>query len=78
MPLDHANRGEVAAPNLAALSIEQVAGLLRRAGAASATPERIHRDIAAGAPVNADGTLNLIAYGAWLIRELARKEHLRG
>jgi hypothetical protein len=27
-------------------------------------------DIEAGAPTNADGTLNLVHYAAWLIREM--------
>lgn len=69
---------DVAMPKLGALTVEQVAGLLRSAGGASVTPERVRLDISAGAPINADGTMNLITYGAWLIRELAQKERSRG
>jgi hypothetical protein len=29
----------------------------------------LEADIAAGAPANADGTMNLIHYAAWLARE---------
>ena len=68
----------VATPKLNALTIEQVVGLLRSAGGASITTERVRLDISAGAPVNADGTMNLVVYGAWLIRELAQKERTRG
>jgi len=31
--------------------------------------EAIAADVAAGAPVNADGTINLVHYCAWLVRE---------
>ena len=30
--------------------------------------ERLEEDIAAGAPVNEDGTMNIIAYGAWILK----------
>lgn len=42
-----------------------------RAGARHASPEAIQADLAAGAPSNPDGTLNLIEYAAWLARENA-------
>ena len=64
-------------PKLGALTIEQVVGLLRSAGGTSITTERVRLDISGGAPVNADGTMNLVVYGAWLIRELAQKERSR-
>jgi plasmid maintenance system antidote protein VapI len=32
--------------------------------------ETLEADIAAGAPVNADGTINLVHYAAWLVKEL--------
>ena len=31
----------------------------------------IELDIAEGAPTNADGTLNLVHYAAWLVKEMA-------
>ena len=31
----------------------------------------IREDIAEGAPTNADGTLNLVHYAAWLVQEMA-------
>ncbi len=78
MSLDQAGSGEVTAPRLSALPIEQVAALLKHAGSQITDEERIHADIAAGAPVNPDGTMNLVAYGAWLVRELARRESAHG
>ena len=32
----------------------------------------LRADAAAGAPLNADGTLNLVHYAAWLVRETGR------
>ena len=46
--------------NPMALSAEQAANTLR------VPPEWIREDIDAGAPTNADGTINLIQYAAWL------------
>lgn len=64
---------ENAAPNLTALPVDQVAKLLRHAGSEHLTVDAIRADIAAGAPTNPDGTMNLVVYGAWLVRELARR-----
>lgn len=56
---------------LTALSRDQLMKLLRQAGCRMITPESLEADIAAGAPVNPDGTLNLINYAAWLAKENA-------
>jgi hypothetical protein len=45
--------------------------LLSRAGGQSVSAEMIGEDVAAGAPTNADGTINLVHYAAWLVKELA-------
>jgi hypothetical protein len=57
---------------LTSLDVEALAALLARAGA-HVTPESVRTDIAAGAPTNADGTVNLIHYTAWLVRELSNR-----
>jgi hypothetical protein len=31
-------------------------------------------DVAAGAPTNADGTINLVHFAAWLVKEMGRGE----
>ena len=69
---------DVAAPKLTALPLEQAAALLRRSGSQRVTVDALRSDLAAGAPVNPDGTLNLIAYGAWLVRALANRETTHG
>ncbi len=65
-------------PRLTALTVEQAALLLRRSGSQRITAEAIRTDLAAGAPANPDGTLNLIAYGAWLVQVLAHREASHG
>ena len=62
---------------LTRLQPEQAVALLARAGARSMSLDRMRADQAAGAPANPDGTINLIAYGAWMLQELARREGRR-
>lgn len=78
MSLDHDDTGEVAAPRLSAMPIGQVATLLRHAGSQQTSVDTIRADLAAGAPANRDGTINLVVYAAWLARELARREKTHG
>lgn len=54
-----------------ALSLADAARLLSAVGGQPVTVEMLDSDLAAGAPRNADGTLNLVHYAAWLVRELA-------
>ena len=42
--------------------------LLQRSGSRLITEEDIAADIAAGAPQNENGTINLITYAAWLAK----------
>lgn len=58
-------------PSLAALTVAQVAKVLSAAGGRRITEEMLRADIDAGAPANADGTINLVHYTAWLVREVA-------
>jgi hypothetical protein len=46
--------------------------VLTAAGGRPITEEMVRKDIEAGAPVNPDGTINLVHYAAWLARETAR------
>lgn len=57
-----------------ALSLDDAARLLTGAGGTPVTRETIQTDIDDGAPVNADGTLNLVHYAAWLVKEMARAD----
>jgi hypothetical protein len=52
-----------------ALTPADMARLLSKVGGQPVPVEAIHTDLAAGAPVNADGTINLVHYAAWLVRE---------
>jgi hypothetical protein len=57
--------------NPTALLVPEAATVLTRAGGQMVTESMIRQDIAAGAPTNADGTLNLGHYAAWLVKEMA-------
>jgi hypothetical protein len=54
-----------------ALSVANAARLLTKAGGERVTEEMIQDDLAAGAPANADGTINLVHYAAWLVKEMS-------
>jgi hypothetical protein len=56
-----------------ALSVKDAAKLLTAVGGRTITPEMIARDTDNGAPVNPDGTLNLIQYAAWIVKEMASR-----
>jgi hypothetical protein len=52
------------------LTTEQAARLLSAAGARLVSAAMLRNDLDAGAPTNADGTINLVHYAAWLTREM--------
>jgi hypothetical protein len=58
--------------NPAAIPVPEAARLLSAAGGTRIEPAALEADLAAGAPCNGDGTLNLVHYAAWLIREIGR------
>ncbi|NLX54417.1 MAG: hypothetical protein GXY58_04830 [Planctomycetaceae bacterium] len=53
------------------LDVEQLARLLSAASGIRIDAERITADVAAGAPTGADGSIHLVHYAAWLVKELA-------
>jgi len=61
----------VETPRITALTPAQAAKILAAAGNRRITEAMVRADIEAGAPSNADGTLNLVHYAAWLAREAA-------
>jgi len=71
MPNDDAQSAQSAAFRLTALSVADAAKVLSRSGGRPVTEAMLQADIDAGAPANADGTVNLIHYAAWLVKELA-------
>ena len=56
------------ANNPTALPKELVVRALNLAGSRSLSMETLEADIASGAPVNEDGTMNIIAYAAWILK----------
>jgi len=54
-----------------ALGVADAARLLTKVGSWPVTEDMIRTDVAAGAPENADGTINLVHYAAWLVRGMA-------
>ena len=56
------------------LTPEQAAKLLSAAAKVRVPLEQIAADLESGAPQNPDGTVNLVQYAAWLIKEMGRGE----
>ncbi|MFA6661280.1 MAG: hypothetical protein WCS62_06690 [Bacilli bacterium] len=55
--------------SLVALTKEQLVEILTKVGCSTVSIDSLKADIIDGMPVNADGTINLVNYAAWLIRE---------
>ncbi|HMP71483.1 MAG TPA: hypothetical protein PKA76_19195 [Pirellulaceae bacterium] len=53
-----------------ALTANQLAKILSAGAGNVITVEMIERDLVEGAPANGDGTVNLIHFGAWLVRHV--------
>ena len=58
--------------NPAAMPLRDAARLLAKVGGPSITESMLRADVEAGAPTNTDGTLNLVHYAAWLVKEMGR------
>ena len=57
--------------NPQSLRLDDLARILSASGPTPVTVEMIQLDIDAGAPVNTNGTINLVHYSAWLVKEMA-------
>lgn len=55
----------------AAMTVEDAARLLTKACGVRISEPQMRADIEHGAPANADGTVNIVHYAAWLVREMA-------
>jgi hypothetical protein len=60
--------------NPTSLILADAARLLTRAGGQPVTVDMLKADLAAGAPANPDDTINLLHYGAWLVREMPSRD----
>lgn len=56
------------------LTVDQAAKLLSAAAKVRVPAEHIATDLDDGAPRNPDGTLNLVQYAAWLVKEMGRAD----
>ena len=56
------------------LTVADAARLLTKAGSQAVTIAMLEADLVAGAPANADGTINLVHYAAWLVREMSARD----
>jgi hypothetical protein len=70
--MDHDNGKHPLSPT--SLPVADAARLLARVGGQAVTVEMLQADLAAGAPANADGTINLVHYAAWLVREMGSRD----
>lgn len=52
------------------MTVAEAAALLSAIGRKRITPAEVQADVDAGAPVDGRGRINLVAYTAWLIREV--------
>jgi len=60
--------------NPTSLTVADAARLLTKVGGQPVTIAMLEADLAAGAPVNADGSINLVHYAAWLVREASSRD----
>jgi hypothetical protein len=54
------------------LRLEDLSRILSTLGNVPISVEMLQADIDAGAPTNPDGTVNLVHYAAWLLKESRR------
>ena len=72
MTAENGDSGPRTGLNPTALALADAARLLARVSGHAITDAMISDDLASGAPVNPDGTINLVHYAAWLVGEMAR------
>jgi hypothetical protein len=70
MVVDNADGRQAGGLNPQALRLEDLAKILSALGPKPVTVEMLQADIDDGAPVNHDGTLNLLHFAAWIAREM--------
>ena len=58
--------------NPQAIRLEDLVRILSGAGRQPVTTEMLTPDIEDGAPVNPDGTINVVHFVAWMVKEMGR------
>ena len=69
--MTHDNEPEPDSRDPSRMSLPNVAEFLSHISDFTITLEDVRKDIANGAPTNADGSVNLIHYGAWLLKGMS-------
>ena len=54
-----------------AVPVRDAARMMSRLSGEPVTEDMLQADIDVGAPTNGDGTINLVHYAAWLVREMS-------
>ena len=72
MPDNNAEGRQAGGLNPQALRLADLAKILTALGPRPVTVEMLQADLDDGAPVNRDGTVNLLHFAAWLVREMLR------
>ena len=71
MPDNNAQGRQGGGLNPQSLRLADMARILSASGQLPVTVEMLETDIASGAPTNPDGTMNLVHYSAWMVKDLA-------
>ena len=71
MPDNNPENRQAGGLNPQALRLEDLARILSASGPHPVTVEMLQKDIDDGAPVNPNGTMNLVHYAAWLVKEIS-------
>jgi hypothetical protein len=61
--------------NPLALPADDAVRMLRRSGCTAMSDETLARLVEDGLPLNADGTLNIVEYAAWMLKEVQGHGH---
>jgi len=56
---------------ITSIELPDLARLLSKSTGKSVSVAALQQDLDAGAPANPDGTVNLVHYAAWLVKEVA-------
>ncbi|MAE40899.1 MAG: hypothetical protein CML07_08290 [Psychrobacter sp.] len=56
-----------------AMSIADAARVLAASGSKHISADSLRADMEAGAPSNPDGTISVVQYTAWLVKEMAQR-----
>lgn len=59
--------------SLTSMSPRDTVRLLSKVSGETLTEDMLVEDLEAGAPTNPDGTINLVHYAAWLVKQMGKR-----